>query len=460
MKCLNSIKHVVYCKVLFWLFFAGLHSPSNAQICSDPANVIYGLTNGGFIHPITVSTGVAGPALNPPYGGNVPVSSNGMGYNPFNGKFYYFKRMPGSVPQEFISFDPGTNTVTILNNCPTTNYVYVGCLNGTGTGYYCWDDNATLFYYNVALNTWTTITSDIRDQYGKDVDSLIRLHGSGDAAIDGLGNLLMLPSSITKLAVFRLNAPLPTTPQASITVRELMPLTNAPAKFGGIALNATGEIFLSATTPSNALYRLEQNNTLTFISTISIAMGDLTSCNFPFGVLASSLLNFTAVANGNQVQISFSAKTDAPEILYTVEHSSNTKEWKPIRIFNDTRIAEANQLTFIDYNPGVGKNYYRIAFSGSQNIQYSEIKTVYINSSASVFSYPNPVQNELLITRNGTTSGALKATLQDFTGRIIYQLIITQTTGRINTQHLIPGTYLLTIHSSGSRGITSKIIKQ
>src|ERR1700710_1305554 len=71
---------------------------TSAQVCSDPANVIYGLTNTGLIYPITISTGAVGAQLNPAYTGNPANLSNGIGYNALNGKFYYFKRSPDVAP--------------------------------------------------------------------------------------------------------------------------------------------------------------------------------------------------------------------------------------------------------------------------------------------------------------------------------------------------------------------------
>jgi hypothetical protein len=224
------------------------------QICSDPANVVYGIAGDGFIYPINVNTGVAGTAINPPYTGNAPDQSNGIGYNIVNGKFYYFKRMPSVSPVEFVSFDPATNAVTILSSPVTSNAVYIGCVTNDGTGYYCWDSQARLFYYNIASDTWTMITTSIVDQFGKDVDSIFRANASGDAAIDGNGNLLMLPSSNTSYGLFKLNGPLPTTAVASVTVTQIQAMTPPPAKFIGIALNNTGQIYMNTST--DKLYRL------------------------------------------------------------------------------------------------------------------------------------------------------------------------------------------------------------
>ncbi|MGZ5135589.1 MAG: hypothetical protein ACXWCG_10580, partial [Flavitalea sp.] len=167
----------------------------SAQVCSDPGNVIFGIRGDGNIFPININTGNIGAQINPVYPGNPPNAPNGIGFSLLNGKFYFFKRTPSGATQEFVSFDPATNAITVLSSCPTANSVYVGCVTSNGLAYYCWDSQARLFYYNISTNIWTLITTVMVDQFGKDVDSILRQHGSGDAAIDGTGNFLMLPSS-------------------------------------------------------------------------------------------------------------------------------------------------------------------------------------------------------------------------------------------------------------------------
>ena len=428
---------------------------SRAQICSDPANIVYGLTNAGTIHPITVSTGAVGAQMNP-LSGNAPVSSNGMGYSPLNGKFYYFKRMPGSAPQEFVCFDPATNLYTMLANCPTTNYVYVGGIDRLGTGYYCWDSDAILFYYNIATNTWTTITTSLRDNFGFDVDSIVRLHGSGDLSIDGLGNMLMLPSSNTRFAVYRMNAPLPTTPVANIVVTRMMPPTVPPAKFGGIALNATGEIFLNATTPSNGLYRLNQNFTLTFLSTVGTAMGDLTSCNFPFGVLAEDIKNFQArLLSSGEVKLSW----ENPQQLTTnfiIEHSMDGKNWSQAGSMIMENSATSQQYI---HQPMAGKNYYRIYyFTTGQSKQYSEIKNIITETFASV-TFSNPVLHQLFIMNSTDDEVKQQLYITDVSGHQVLMVILKPGYNTIDVSRLTRGQYFATLQQKNGNRKTYKLIK-
>ncbi len=432
---------------------AFLHS--GAQTCSDPVNVIYGLTNAGTIHPINVNTGVAGPAINPAYPGNAPDQSNGLGYNLLNGKFYYFKRIPSSTIIEFVSFDPATNTYAMLSNPATTSSVYSGSITGDGQGYYCWDTQGNLFYYNISIDTWTTITSTIVDQFGKDVDSIIRLNGSGDGAIDGYGNLWILPSSNTMYGLFKLNGPLPTTAVASVTVEQVVAMTAPPAKFVGISFNSTGQIFMCTST--DKLYKLEDNLSLTLMSTLSLNMGDLTSCNFPLAILAAADYNFTAsVINGN-VKLSWKPSQQQGSFVYTLERSADNRNWRAIAKGSDLSFS-INKISFTDATPLQGKNFYRVKVTGTGNqTNYSMVRTVEFNKETNFSVWPNPVVNELFI-RNGDSNAVL--TIFNETGSRIRYTKITSGFNNIDLRSLPKVNYFLTIHTPGGNFSSFKIIKK
>src|SRR3954470_17193633 len=279
----------------------------SAQTCSSPNTFIYGLTNVANVHRINTTNGNVGAAMNPAYGGNVPSYSNAMGYNNVNGKFYYFKRNSFAPPQEFVSFDPGLALITYLAPSPATasTIVNVGCMNNTGTGYYCIDANAGLFYYNIATNVWKQITANLIDQFGNNLTPIVNARIYGDAAFDGYGNLFFLPASATDFGLYKIKAPLPVNPVASLTVQQIIPPTTATPNgnsFGGIAFNNTGQIFISTNPPDDKLFRLNNDRSFTFLATFSVSGvgNDLTSCNFPFIVLPVSWESFSAELTVNK----------------------------------------------------------------------------------------------------------------------------------------------------------------
>src|SRR5436190_7579139 len=230
---------------------------SVAQVCSSPAGIVYGMDNSGGIFPINTSTAVVGVRVNPPYPGNSPAASNAIGYNPGNGRFYYFKRNADQTPQEFVSFNPTTNTYTILANCPTTNNIRTGCVNAQGTGYYCIDAAAGLYFYRFTSNTWKFITSTFIDQFGINVSAIMAARSSGDIAIDGWGDLWFLCSSTTEYGLYYFRGSLPVNPVASLNIiQKVAPTTPTPTgnNFAGIGISPTGQIYLSQS--GDKLYRM------------------------------------------------------------------------------------------------------------------------------------------------------------------------------------------------------------
>jgi hypothetical protein len=446
----NSCRKITLALVLLFIMLRG-----TTQICSDASNVVYGLTNAGFLYPINVNTGVVGDTLNPLYVGNAPSQSNGVGYNSVNGKFYYFKRMPNLTPTEFVSFDATTNAVTILSSPVTSNAIYIGCVNNNGTGYYCWDSQARLFYYNIAADTWTMITSSIVDQFGKDVDSIFRAHGSGDAAIDGQGNLLMLPSSNTRFGLFRLTAPLPTTAVATVTVTQVQAMIAPPAKFVGIALNNTGQIYLNTST--DLIYRLENNLTLTLMSTLTLAMSDLTSCNFPLAMLPLSHNNFTANVKNDRVLLSWNNTETENEKIYLVQHSINNTDWKQVgKVFGNTYATK--QISWTHHQPLKGKNYYRLLILSSDNSAvFSSVKTVEVTSNVLYAVWPNPVRNTLYI-RNGEENNSF-IIISDASGKKLKGASLMQGINNMDIGSLSPGTYIITIRSAKETDHSYSVIK-
>ncbi len=432
---------------------------TSAQICSDPANTIYGLSNTGNIHPVTVATGAVGPQINPAYA-TAPNGPNGIGYNNINQRFYFFKSSPGAPVQEFVSFDPALNLVTPLANCPSIYSVYVGCVTPNGTGYYCWDSRANFYYYNILANTWTFITNTMVDNLGNDVDAIIRMHGSGDIAIDGWGNMLMVPSSNARYALYEMAAPLPTSPVASITVQELKPLTNPPGKFVGITLNSTGQILLSTAAPNNRLYRLENNMSLTFVANLAGDMADLTSCNFPVNILPITFKGFTASLKNSKVSLDWQVSKDEPVHGYTIERSSNSTTWEKIGEMNAVASNLTTSFSFIDYVPANGKNFYRIIINkqdGQQN--YSAIKRIDILENVPFAIGPNPVQSVLQIQNNGQTIRISSVEIFDQAGRKVRQSTLSIGLNTINMADLGKGVYNVNVSQADGSRTMYKILK-
>ncbi len=441
------------------------------SVCTNPKSIIYGLTANGAIYPINVNTGIVGSALkNTTYSGNSVQNANGLGYNSVNGKFYYFKRNATSSPEEFVSFDPALNIVTVLASSGASTQTHTGCVTADGTGYYMIDMNANLYYYNIASNTWTKITSAFTDQLGNNVANVIKLQNAGDIAIDGTGSLWIITSSSSNYGVYRLESPLPveSIPYAAVT-RLVNPNTATPSgnMIAGIAFNQSGQIFLS-TKNDDKLYRLETNLTTTYLSTFSVSDvgNDLTSCNYPIADLPVTWISFdVTLKNNDNAELGWEVNEINNKGFY-VQHSKDGTNWDDITFIqsmSDGKVDRVHTYTYTQYNIGAGKHYYRIKqqdIDGKES--YSTIKVLNVNSrEASVSIWPNPARDNISIQNDGTEGNVFnKARLFDQTGKLIIEKALVPGINFMNMISLNSGMYILQLSGTERNAYTQKIIKQ
>lgn len=450
--------------------FTALKSQSQvSQICTDPSNIIYGLTSNGVIMEINANTGASGATIkNSSYSGMAASQANGLALNVFNGRFYYFKRNVTSATQQFVSFNPATNTVTVLANSTCTDEVHTGCINLTGTGYYTVDVDGNFNYYNIITNTWTFITNNIRDQNNNNVRTIIQNQSAGDMAMDGLGNLWLITSSNSNYGLYKFPAPLPTTPVAQLNVtRVINPTTTTPTgrSFAGIALKPNGEI-LMATKNDNRLYRLQTTNTLSFIGTLATndVGNDLTSCAFPSYLLPVTWKSFDAkVTSGNTVSLKWDVIQENCAGFY-VQHSINGSDWQDLDFIpaqTDGGLIKSYSYTHINSNEG--KQYYRIKeVDIDKKENFSAIRTVDLNNEFGFASlWPNPVTDQLRIAlpaNNSNSSG--KAEIFDLSGQLLTEKKLYGSNNTIAVGQLKKGTYLVRIQTNNGLIYNQKIIKQ
>lgn len=397
-----------------------------SQICTDPSNIIYGLTGNGVIMEIKANTGAAGATIkNNSYTGGIPSGSNGLSLNVFNGKFYYFKRNVTATPQQFVSFNPATNTVTQLANSTCAAEVHTGCVNLTGTGYYTVDVRGNFNYYNVITNTWAFITNNIRDQNNNNVRSIIQNQSAGDMAMDGLGNLWLVTSSNTNYGLYKFQAPLPTRPVAQLNVTCVInPTASTPTgnSFAGIAFKPNGEI-LMATRNDNRLYRLQTTNTLSFVGKLASndVGNDLTSSAFPNSILPVTWKSFDAkLTVNNTIELKWDVVQENCEGFY-VQFSINGSDWQDLDFIPaQTDGGSIKSYSYTHVNTNEGKQYYRIRkVDIDKKETFSVIRTVDLNNEFGFAAlWPNPVTEQLRIALlSGNNNSRGKAGIFDLSGK-------------------------------------------
>ncbi len=458
---IKAFKNVskVFCLVMA---FISVSNNSGAQVCSSPSTTIYSLSNAGGIYPITISNANVGTIVNSTsYGSS--TSANSIGYNTANGLFYYFQ-VALSGTKTFVSYNPTTNVYKTLNSTTTGATVNRGCVNFDGTGYYCLDVNGALYYYNIAADSWTFITSTFKDQFNNNATSVFSSESSGDMAIDGYGNLWIVCSSGAQYSLYELAAPLPTSAKVSITVSRMVAATATPAGIGftGIAFDPTGNIYMATSTD---LYVLKNGYALSHIGAFTVANvnGDLTSCSYPISVLPVLWQSFTATAQKNEsVSLVWEVSQQINDKGYNVERSADGINWNQLGFVASSGSSEGiAQYSFTDESAAAGKNYYRISevdMDGKEN--YSEIRTVNIdnNASSTVSVWPNPTKDVIHVQTNG--EGYSIARIYNLSGALIGESKIQAGVSTVNVSNLSFGMYIINIKTADGHSFNKKFIKQ
>lgn len=413
-------------------------SESAAQVCADPAKYIYGLSATGIIYPINVTNAGVGTALNTPYGS--PSSPNAMGYHGANGKFYYFNNnYPDPV---FVSYEPVSNSYAVLAAPEITNSVVTGCINHDGTGFYCLDINANLFYYNIAGNTWVKITSTFMNQNGANITNTMKSLPSGDMAIDGNGNLWFVISNYAKFGLYELVAPLPTTPVNHVVLSQVIsPQTSTPEgnAIAGIAFNATGQIYLS--TVGNKLFIVNNDHTVSLKGSLnrSGAGTDLTSCNYPATVLSSAFSNLSHLVKNTELILNWTISLQQDKNTFYIEKSTDGISWTTIDSMVD--INNSPKYAYRSAIENTGIHYYRVylLLPDRSKILSPVEKIANHRSGNTIALWPNPADQVIYVRNNDTERRKMR--LYNNLGLVLLEKILDPGTNKIEVAFLPRGTY-------------------
>lgn len=425
-----------------------LFSSGYSQVCSDPANVIYGLDFNGKIYPITVSNAAVGTDINitNPTGAN---NSNALGYASTTGKFYYFLKNPNNGNNgTFVSYDPVNDVYGNLSetNGPSEN-VYRASITVDGK-YYCMDINSNFYCYTISTNTWSLITSTFVDQDGNDVDAVFRAFNSGDMAFDGQGNLWFVVSGNGKIGLYKIPGPITTANISALSVVRILPTTTStPDGNGafGIAFNATGQIFIS--TQSN-LYLFDPATSVFTHKGALANMSDLTSCNFPFTIttiLPLNWINFNVHANNkDQAFLNWQVSNQLDNKGFYIESSADQLNWRelgfvPSRSINNQAI---EQYSFSHFIGNKAATFYRIKQQDLDgNFSYSWVRAVKQDEKNTVVISPNPAKSVINVECNSISID--QGRISDLTGRVIQKFPLKTGNNKVDISLLKSGVYFL-----------------
>jgi len=194
--------------------------------------------------------------------------------------------------------------------------------------------------------------------------------------------------------------------------------------------------------------------------TVDAIGNDLTSCNFPFGVLPVSWKSFSAeVKSNNQVMLTWETAEEMNNKGYHVEHSNNGTDWEDIGFKTGNGKPGGSKYSFADVSRVSGTHYYRIRqedFDGG--FTYSEVRTIEIKGGRTITMGPNPTKNTLQIQLQAGNDGS-KAFIFDQSGRKLKESNVHSGVNTIDVKGFVPGSYLVKVITSKGESYIERIIK-
>lgn len=179
----------------------------------------------------------------------------------------------------------------------------------------------------------------------------------------------------------------------------------------------------------------------------------------PPGALPIELLYFDAIANNNQVELSWATASEKNNDYFTIERTVGGITFEEIaRVAGQGNSSIKFKYSFTDTRPKNGTSYYRLKqtdYNGES--EYFEVRSVNIQRSDLVYSiYPNPNRGSFTIEiSSDKTHTDAQLYITDMTGKVIssqkINLAIGTTQIVMENTDIQMGTYLVTLRGADQK---------
>jgi hypothetical protein len=173
--------------------------------------------------------------------------------------------------------------------------------------------------------------------------------------------------------------------------------------------------------------------------------------------LPIELLSFSAIANGEKVDIKWETTTETNNDYFTIEKSKDGKNFTKLMDVKGAGTSTSLKEYFeADYQPYFGTSYYRLKQTDKNgDFKYFNMVSVNFNGQKNIVLYPNPIDNtsNLNIKISGYKNEEVVVVLQDMQGReFLSRVLLSEGDNKIfvvdETKSLAPGAYIVTASSN------------
>jgi hypothetical protein len=177
--------------------------------------------------------------------------------------------------------------------------------------------------------------------------------------------------------------------------------------------------------------------------------------------VALELLEFDARLNAdNEVNLSWGVSDENNLASYIIEHSENGKAFQ---LLKEVPVTNSNRYVYVDHNPGVGSNFYRLSSIDHQgNSRFLGIEEVSLSENEDLKIYPTLINQQKFYIEKSQEFELNSLILYDANGRIVRDWRIQHDSNKQKLEFSLPnlnsGVYYIQIFSKSTRVQTKKIV--
>ena len=174
-------------------------------------------------------------------------------------------------------------------------------------------------------------------------------------------------------------------------------------------------------------------------------------------ILPVELISFNVEAIDNEtVQLQWQTASELNNDYFIIERSQDAFEWESLgHISGAGNSNEIQRYDFVDTNPHLGINYYRLKqVDLDGTINFSDIQSAVITKDYTITAFPNPTINQLFVSINSKNVtqdfSTLSIELYNTLGQKVLKTNYSNISNgliKLNVSHLEKGTYYLRIRS-------------
>ncbi len=140
--------------------------------------------------------------------------------------------------------------------------------------------------------------------------------------------------------------------------------------------------------------------------------------------LALNLVSLNGIVAEEKIKIKWMVQNDEDIVKYEVQKSENGVSFTTINSSTANQLSSMSSYFFIDNNPILGTNYYRVkAYNKNESVNLSRVFRIYYGIVGNtIFIYPNPSGNDIAIRIVAVYKGNYKLSILNNNGQQIVSM--------------------------------------